>query len=91
MDAHIKKTTTKSTGRSASSVAGKSSVEVAGTKAVGVSQREAPVQLDEARLEHLIRERAYFIWEAKGRKHGHDVEIWHQAKKEVLAQLKKSF
>ena len=30
-------------------------------------------------LEHRIRERAYYIWEASGRPSGRDEEFWQQA------------
>ncbi|MBN1594975.1 DUF2934 domain-containing protein [candidate division FCPU426 bacterium] len=38
----------------------------------------------------MIRERAYQIWEETGREHGNDMDIWLQAKKEILAQVKKT-
>jgi len=39
-------------------------------------------------IENLIRERAYYIWEAKGRPDGQDMAIWLQAKKDVSAKMK---
>jgi len=34
-------------------------------------------------LPHLIRERAYQLFEARGRQSGHEVEDWLQAEREV--------
>ncbi|MCK5241847.1 DUF2934 domain-containing protein [bacterium] len=90
MNANIKKRTTKSTSRSATSVASKSKTDITEKNAKGAIKREVTTKLDEAGLDNLIRERAYFIWETEGRLHGDDVEIWLRAKKEILAQLKKS-
>ncbi len=36
----------------------------------------------------MIKDRAYFIWEAKGKPAGKDKEIWLQAEKEIKAKLK---
>jgi hypothetical protein len=33
--------------------------------------------------EHLVRERAYLMWEADGRPHGRDVEYWERARELV--------
>jgi hypothetical protein len=33
----------------------------------------------------LIRERAYVIWIAEGRPHGHDLAHWQRARHELLA------
>jgi hypothetical protein len=30
--------------------------------------------------EHRVRERAYLLWEADGKPHGHDVEYWERAR-----------
>jgi Protein of unknown function (DUF2934) len=39
-------------------------------------------QLEE---EEVIRQRAYAIWEAEGRPHGHDLDHWHRAQAEITA------
>lgn len=39
-------------------------------------------------VEHLIRERAYFLWEAEGRPDGRDHEHWLRAEAEVTAAAK---
>lgn len=49
-----------------------------------------PAPSQETRLEAMIRERAYLIWEHLGRPVGREMEHWLQAKKEILAQLKKT-
>ncbi len=41
---------------------------------------------DDSALEKAIRDRAYQIWEEKGRPHGTDVDIWLQARKEILGK-----
>ena len=38
-----------------------------------------PLENDPHR-EHRIRERAYHLWEADGKPHGHDVEYWERAR-----------
>lgn len=37
-------------------------------------------------LQQKIRERAYRLWEAEGRVHGHDIEHWLQAEQSVAAE-----
>ena len=39
-----------------------------------------------ASLAEQIRNRAYQLWEQRGREDGHDVEDWTQAEAEILAQ-----
>lgn len=87
METNMKKATVKSIGKSGAGVAGKTAN--AEKNPANSAKHEAVLKSDEAGLDEVIRQRAYFIWEAGGRKHGRDVEIWLQAKKEVLAQLKK--
>jgi Protein of unknown function (DUF2934) len=41
-----------------------------------------PLATDPAR-EHRVRERAYHLWEADGKPHGHDVEYWERARELV--------
>jgi hypothetical protein len=36
----------------------------------------------------MIRDRAYYIWEAKGRPQGREMEIWLEAEKDVLRKQK---
>jgi hypothetical protein len=43
---------------------------------------------DGCNIENLIRERAYYIWESKGRPNGQDMTIWLQAKKDVSSKMK---
>ena len=50
--------------------------------------KSKPAQnIDEAALNEMIRTRAYFIWEEKGRPFGFDQENWQQAEQEIKAQL----
>ena len=37
----------------------------------------------ELELEHQIRLRAYELYEARGRKHGHELDDWLRAKEEI--------
>ncbi|MDD5618417.1 MAG: DUF2934 domain-containing protein [Candidatus Omnitrophota bacterium] len=46
-------------------------------------------KIDEGKLNHMIKERAYYIWESKGKPAGQDQKIWLQAEREVLAKVKK--
>jgi DUF2934 family protein len=38
---------------------------------------------DPQELEHLIRVRAYELYEARGRKNGHELDDWLRAKEEI--------
>lgn len=53
------------------------------------SSANSSPKVDEGKLNHMIRERAYYIWESKGKPNGQDQKIWLQAEKEVLAKVKK--
>jgi len=46
-------------------------------------------KVDEGKLNQMIKERAYFIWESKGKPKGQDQKIWLQAEKEVLSRIKR--
>ncbi len=48
-------------------------------------RRSAPVTNgpQELELEHQIRVRAYELYEARGRKHGHELDDWLRAKEEI--------
>jgi len=43
----------------------------------------ATVTSEPQELEHQIRERAYELYEARGREDGHDEEDWLRAKEEI--------
>lgn len=43
--------------------------------------------LDEGKLNQMIRERAYYIWEEKGKPEGSDCDIWFQAEKDIRAKV----
>ncbi|MDD5194384.1 MAG: DUF2934 domain-containing protein [Candidatus Omnitrophica bacterium] len=45
-------------------------------------------KVDEAKLSQMIRERAYYIWESKGKPKGQDAAIWFQAEKEMRAKYR---
>lgn len=38
--------------------------------------------------DEMIRERAYYIWEKKGRPQGQDMAIWLQAEKELRVKMR---
>lgn len=44
-------------------------------------------KLDESKLQSMIQERAYYIWEEKGKPSGQDYEIWVQAKRDICAMM----
>jgi hypothetical protein len=46
-------------------------------------------KIDAGKLNQMIKERAYYIWEGKGKPQGQDKAIWFQAEREILARLKK--
>ncbi|MCM8792517.1 MAG: DUF2934 domain-containing protein [Candidatus Omnitrophica bacterium] len=45
-------------------------------------------KVDEAKMQQMIREMAYHIWERKGRLSGKDWENWFQAEKQIRAKYK---
>jgi len=45
-------------------------------------------KINEAKLNQMIRERAYYIWEKKDKPTGQDRAIWFQAEKEIRAKYK---
>lgn len=49
--------------------------------------KSAP-KIDEGKLGQMIRDRAYYIWESKGKPKGQDLSIWVQAEKEIRAKSK---
>ncbi len=51
----------------------------------GTAAAVAAVLTEDVQLQ--IRERAYQLFEARGRELGHDVEDWLQAEAEILATL----
>ncbi|MBU2103094.1 MAG: DUF2934 domain-containing protein [Candidatus Omnitrophota bacterium] len=42
----------------------------------------------EGKISQMIRDRAYYIWESKGKPKGQDLPIWIQAEKEIRAKSK---
>ena len=49
------------------------------------TKRSATVtsESQELELEHQIRLRAYELYEARGRRHGHELDDWLRAKEEI--------
>jgi len=45
-------------------------------------------KVDEAKMQQMIRERASYIWEKKGKPSGKDWENWFQAEKQIRAKYK---
>jgi hypothetical protein len=45
-------------------------------------------KVDEVKLQQMIREKAYHIWERKGKLSGKDWENWLQAEKQIRAKYK---
>jgi DUF2934 family protein len=50
------------------------------TKKQPTTMTSEPQQLE---LDHQIRLRAYELYEARGRKHGHELDDWLRAKEEI--------
>jgi Protein of unknown function (DUF2934) len=47
-------------------------------------RKKSPTAINEAQeLEHQIRERAYELYEQRGRQDGHDEEDWYRAKEQI--------
>ena len=59
------------------------------TKAKG-ARKITPKAIDSQFRDSMIRERAYFIWEERGRPQAQDFDIWVQAEKDIRAQMKLS-
>ena len=45
-------------------------------------------KVDEVKMQQMIRERASYIWEKKGKPAGQDLTIWLQAEKQIRAKYK---
>ncbi|MBU1122619.1 MAG: DUF2934 domain-containing protein [Candidatus Omnitrophica bacterium] len=45
--------------------------------------------INEAKLNQMIREQAYFLWEKQGRPQGQDFSHWVKAEKEIVSRGKK--
>jgi len=45
-------------------------------------------KVSEAKIQQMIREMAYHIWERKGKPSGKDWESWLQAEKQIRAKYK---
>lgn len=55
----------------------------------GSTSKNNTCKVDEGKMNQMIKERAYYIWESKGKPHGQDAAIWLQAEKEIIAKVKK--
>jgi hypothetical protein len=63
--------------------------EAAGVRQVvdGVDQVDrSGAPSTDARFEQMVRDTAYFMWEADGRPEGRDEEYWHRARQACLGQ-----
>ncbi|MCP4652884.1 MAG: DUF2934 domain-containing protein [Candidatus Omnitrophica bacterium] len=61
----------------------KKSAKIAAKKTIAKKPK-----LDEARLNQMIKERAYYIWEERQRPNGQDSDIWAQAEKDMHKNIK---
>jgi hypothetical protein len=52
------------------------------------AKRPSHKEIDSVKLNQMIQERAYFLWEERGKPHGQDSDIWAQAEKDIRTQLK---
>ena len=57
-------------------------------KFVKVTTSRGFPKVDEAKLQPMIREMSYHIWERKGKPSGKDWENWLQAEKQIRAKSK---
>ena len=53
------------------------------------TKKGSSCKIDEAKLNFMIKERAYYIWKEKGKLDGGDFDIWLQAEKDIARGLKK--
>lgn len=53
------------------------------------SQKSSTSNLDNAKISQMVNERAYYIWESKGKPAGQDKTIWLQAEKDIRSKIKK--
>ena len=44
--------------------------------------------IDKSLTTQMVQDRAYYIWEEKGKHFGQDQEIWIQAEKEMTVKIK---
>jgi hypothetical protein len=56
------------------------------TKPVEIKTTVKQVSVEE--LNKMISDRAYYVWEEKGKPEGKDFEIWLQAEKDIRAKLR---
>lgn len=68
---------------------GKSKGNAKGSNTIVTKSSTGKCNLNEAQLNRMISERAYFIWEEQGRPQGADFDIWLQAEKDICARMKK--
>lgn len=60
-----------------------------GKKKVSVfTSKKKTAKFDTSKIEAMIRDRAYYLWEEKGRPQGRDLDLWLQAKKDISAKRK---
>jgi hypothetical protein len=53
---------------------------------IEATKKPLPVKLHELQLEHQIRQRAYELYEARGREEGHELEDWFRAEEEITVK-----
>lgn len=53
------------------------------------SRKADTISMDEEMLNHMIQERAYYIWQDMGNPSGCDYDIWFQAEKDILSKMDK--
>jgi hypothetical protein len=51
-------------------------------------KKKSSVKISDEQLKSMIRERAYYIWEERGKPCGQDCEIWTQAEQDICGMLK---
>jgi len=53
------------------------------------SQKSSDCNLDNTKINQMVKDRAYYIWLGKGKPAGQDTTIWLQAEKEIRSKIKK--
>lgn len=60
-----------------------------GTKTAKAKGCCASTSISDDKLNDMIRERAYYLWEELGRPCGQDFDIWDKAEKQIRARVKR--
>ena len=55
---------------------------------IKTAEQSEKKNIDKSLTTQMVQDRAYYIWEEKGKPFGQDQEIWLQAEKEMTVKIK---